>query len=139
MYLIILSNYSKPYRCFFLIHPLPYLCRRQRTSSIPALVAALQPTFLASAIATMTTSCCAPPVTCFTSTSASSWATPRCLAALKGEDQINRCKFRCCLSDKVGFGSLSVMSCCFVFFPLRVDQDVDDLSCFYYCAVIRVG
>lgn len=63
------------------------LCRHLRILSTPAPVAALQPTFLESVIATMTTSCCAPLVTCFTSTLANSLATPRCLAALKGDYQ----------------------------------------------------
>lgn len=61
-----------------------FLCRRRRTSSTRAQDAAWPPTSWASVIATTTTSCCAPQVTCSTSTLGNSWATPRCLAALRG-------------------------------------------------------
>lgn len=63
------------------------LFRRRRTSSTRVQDAAWPPTFWASVTAIMTTSCCAPLVTCSTSTLASSWATPRCSAASRGEDQ----------------------------------------------------
>lgn len=61
--------------------------RHRRTSSTHVQAAAWLPTSWASVIAITTTSCSAPPVTCSTSTLGSSWATPRCLAASRGETQ----------------------------------------------------
>lgn len=66
---------------------IPFSVRHRRTSSTRVQAAAWLPTFWASVIAIMTTSCSAPLVTCSTSTLGSSWATPRCLAASRGETQ----------------------------------------------------
>ena len=77
------------------LSPIPRF-RHQRTSSTRVQDAVWQPTFWASVIAIMTILCCDPPVTCSTSTLASSWATPRCLAASKGENEIY-CSGRVCV------------------------------------------
>ena len=89
------------------------LSRHQRTSSTHVLDAVWQLTYWESATGIMTTSCCAPLVTCFISTSANSWATPRCLAASKGENQTCWRMFMCIyvckwLSDEICFRALRV-------------------------------
>lgn len=91
--LVQICNFIKLCFCSFTASQLElvsssFFHRHQRTSSTHVQDAVSPPTSWASVIVTTTTSCCAPLVTCSTLTLASSWAMPRCLAALKGKNNV---------------------------------------------------